>query len=426
MAATLRASGPLDRDRLPGLSGRIELHDAGVAGPPLPVRGFNGAIEIGDDRAVLPPVMLEVGGMPVGLACEATPLRAPVVTCTATADHLSPSALGVHGAAAADALTAVRARATLRPDGAVRTEVSSQRGVLRGAAYRDLQVTARVEADRLTVDQLAVAAFEGSVRGSGSVRAKPGGPPEFEARATVDGLRLTPLLASQGVADAQRLDGRLRGSVTLAGSGRDWPTIRQALRGSGRAEVTDGVLRNLNLAEQVLNGLGGLGALAQLVSPPARARYPRIFRGGDTRFDALGASVRIADGRAVTDDARLRSTDFDVDGRGTVGLDGRLDLRGTFAASAALTSELIGGVKEARGLANRAGRLEVPFSVRGTVADARIQPDRDFVAGALQKALVDQGLNSLLGKSKRKDGSGKKPKPADQLLEKGLKQLLGR
>ena len=425
LAATLQATGPLTRDRLPALRGRVDLRDVGTAGPGVPVRVATGAVEIADDRAVVPETTVRVGDTPIGIACTAAPLLAPVTTCTATADRLALHALSLP-AGPEDVLQGVLATATLRPGEPLSGELRSSAGVLHGIAYRDLHVAGGAAAGHAEIEALTARAFDGSVRGSGSVRVPDHAAPEFTVRATMEGLRVTSLLASQGVANADQLDGRLSADVALTGAGRDWQAVRAALRGTGRADVRDGVLRNVNLADQVLGGLTGFGGLTQLVSPRVRERHPGLFRGGDTRFDQLAASVRIADGRAVTDDARLRSRDVAVDGRGTVYLDGRLDLRATFAASPELTRDLIGGVREARALANRAGQLEVPFTISGTVGDVRVRPDSSFVADALQRALIGGALNSLVGNPGKRDMPGSQRKPTEELLRRELKQFLGR
>jgi uncharacterized protein involved in outer membrane biogenesis len=122
----------------------------------------------------------------------------------------------------------------------------------------------------------------------------------------VHGVALPELLARAFPAAAKQMDGRLEANLTLSGTGRDWNAIRPTLAGQGRADVRDGVLKDVNVAESVLGGATGVAGLTSLVPPDVRGRYPDVFGTGDTRFEALGGSIRIANQRVTTTTAAWR------------------------------------------------------------------------------------------------------------------------
>jgi AsmA protein len=217
--------------------------------------------------------------------------------------------------------------------------------------------------------------------------------------------------------------GRLDGDLTLAGAGRDWEAIRPSLRGGGRVDVRNGVLRDVNLADAVLGRLTGLPGLTALVPRDVRERYPEGFSTGDTRFEELGGTVRIADDRATSDDLALRARDYSVLGKGFTTLDGRVDLTATLVASERLTGDIVRGVKEARWVTNQAGRVAVPFRLTGTLPRLRVLPDTGFVTQAVGRGLVDKGVGALRDAL---DGGKKKGKGDTDALRKGLEGLFGR
>jgi hypothetical protein len=169
-------------------------------------------------------------------------------------------------------------------------------------------------------------------------------------------------------------------------------------------------------------GATGVPGLATLVPPRVRTRHAALFSSGDTRFDTLGATVRVADGRATTDDLTIAARDFVLTGQGTMQLDGPLDGVATLRASRDLSTDITADVKEARYLADPDGRIQIPFRVAGTLPKVKVRPDAEFLARAVGRALLDKGLGSLVGKEK----PGKKKRPEQELLRRGLDAIFGK
>jgi hypothetical protein len=173
--------------------------------------------------------------------------------------------------------------------------------------------------------------------------------------------------------------------------------------------------------------------LSSFISPRVRKKYPQLFGTSDTPFDQLGGTFQIADGRATTNDLVLSARDYAVNGKGYFTFEQEVDFTATLVASENLTADIVADVKEARYLTGKSGRLEIPFRLEGTLPDARPKPDSSFIASALQRAIVDKGLDSLFNKGKNKDGDNpetdpapRKPNPTEDLIKKGLDGLFGR
>jgi AsmA protein len=240
------------------------------------------------------------------------------------------------------------------------------------------------------------------------------------------------------------MTGKLNGDIALEGSGSEQQAILRNLAGDGSVEVADGVLKGVNLAEEVLRSVTGVPGLSQLIGSKTRQKYPSLFSESDTVFEALGGKMDIAGGVMNLKDLVLAAKDYKLSGAGTVGFDKRVDIGTTFTASQALTEDLLGSVKEVKYLLDPSGRFALPVRLAGELPEIHVRPDTTFIAQKLSGALVseglDKGLDALFGKKKGEkaantpgaesgDQAPKQPaKPEDagkELLRKGLEGLLG-
>jgi hypothetical protein len=208
--------------------------------------------------------------------------------------------------------------------------------------------------------------------------------------------------------------------------------LRDALAGSGRVVVDDGVLRGVNLAERVLSGVTSVPGLTTFVPPRVRDKYPGLFGGDDTRFDELSGAWRIAGGVVHLDRLALAARDYGAEGRGTVSLESVLATTGVLELSEGLTGDLVGATEIVRFLRNERGRVAVPFAMNGTWPRVRVAPDTAALAQTLQRGAVRGGLERLLGRDERApadgdaaDGSAPPP-PAEDLIRRGLQRLFDR
>ncbi len=248
----------------------------------------------------------------------------------------------------------------------------------------------------------------------------------------VTGLALGPLLGEYAPAAARMLEGLLDADLELRGRGTTWDTIRDAMTGSGKMTIRDGVLRKLNITDEVLRGLTGLKGLTNLISPDIRSKYPGLLKAEDTPFETFGGAVRIADGRVSSDDFELSARQQDIRGKGWVSLAGAVEATATMIASTELSADLVHSVKELKPLLDEGGRLRVPFEMKGQLPGARPQPDVDYLVRRLGRSALESGLDRLFRKDEPEaDASGTPgptptPRPEEQLLRRGLDALFGR
>jgi hypothetical protein len=189
----------------------------------------------------------------------------------------------------------------------------------------------------------------------------------------------------------------------------------------GHAAVRNGVLKGVNVADGVLSGVTGVAGLVTLVPARVRDRYRDIFAGDDTRFDELASDVRVADERIVLESLAVSAHDYAVRGKGTITFTQQVDLTATLIASAPLTADVIGTLKETALLTDTNGRLAIPFRLVGILPKVRVKPDQEFV-GRVRQALIGEGLGRLLGG--KRDGKGHQD--TNDAIKRGLNELFGR
>lgn len=302
-------------------------------------------------------------------------------------------------------------------DGVARMPVSRFRA---GDASGEASGAFRLGDRLLTGEGKASDVFGGTVEGRAQIELADAKQPRFALAGAARGVALGPLLAARGSRLAPHVAGRLDADVSLAGAGVRRRAVRRSLTGTARIDVHDGVLRGINLVDEVLGAATGVERADRLIPAGLRRKRPELFGAADTQFEELRATARIADRRAVTDDLVLRTPSYTVTGRGSTDFDGHVDLNATFLAGPALTADVLATVKDARWVTNDQQLVEVPFRVAGRFPALRPEPDPTFVARAVSRALAARARKALGGK----DGEGAGGLVDDAL--RGLERLFGR
>ena len=301
----------------------------------------------------------------------------------------------------------------LRIDGAA-LELTGAALRIGDAPVRALSATATLRGEAAELGRLAASAFGGTVQASARCTGVTTPAPACATDVAGQHLQVAAMLGALRGGAAARVDGTLDTAWHLATTGLDTAALRRSARGTGSIQVVDGVVRNLNLAQRVLGALPGVDVRR------AGGRGAALLGGSETRFQRLSATVRIADEHARSDDLVLAAADFSVAASGSVAFDGGISARGTLRAAAPLVADLGREIPVlGRLTASTEGLIAVPFSVRGTLATPRVEPDLAAVAGEVGHG-VAQGLEALFGAPDRA-----RDKPGG-VLRQGLDKIFGR
>jgi hypothetical protein len=325
-------------------------------------------------------------------------------------------------------------------DGALtyRGNVSSPGGTIADGDYTDLKSSASFVNRVATIESLSVAAFGGSLTAKGNYDMREN-IPRFAATTTVKAMDLTQIFRSMLPSAPQNIRGLINMDLDLTGAGKEWNAIQKALKGQGKAEVTNGALLDINLAESVLSGATGISGAVNFVPAEVKNKYPAIFSSKNTEFKQLRGSAIIADGKARTDDLVVSAAEFETQGKGWFAFDHTVDFRALLLLSRQLSQDMISRTKETKSLANDQGMLEIPFLLSGKLPGAKPKPDVGYIARAMGKRAAERGLEGLFQKKSPKGGSERSPaqeqppesqekkkeSPKDEIL-RGLQKQFGK
>lgn len=428
--AHVRAVGAVEPAHPPRLEGTLALYDVRVRPPEAPagVAELTTTIRLEGDTATLPATRVKVGAGTLTASGMVRDFAAPTGDLRIEADVLPLADVGIPQAGARpDELRGLVVDGQLVADGAVRLVVRAAEARVRDADLRDVTTTVVWQAPTATIESFGARAFGGTLAGAGTLDLADRAAPHFAVDGSARGLVLAQLAALRGEDDglADRVDGTVDASATLRGVAGPPKVLRKSLAGVARVDARDGAVKGVNLLDGVVDGLGDLPIVGDLLGKRFREKRPALLGAGNTRFDRLTASARIAGGAARTDDLVLTAPDYTVTMAGTIGLAGNVDAEGTLTTGKGLTADILASIREARFITNDAGLIAVPFHVTGRLPDVKVKPDPSLLVRALEGGLLQHGVEKLLGggggggKGKKKDGIGKD-------AEKLLKGLFGR
>jgi hypothetical protein len=425
--ARVRASGPLGDDRLPLMRGMIALRDVSFGGAGIPpITGITATLTLDGDSLHVPPTACTLGSSPITIEANGRNFADPVLELEAHAAQLRPSDLGAPGGGATDSLHDVRMQGEIRRAGAdVKATFDSDEGRIASIDYEALHGDVSIRDKVLALNDVNLRALGGSMRGAARFKRRASAT-AFQMRAAFRDIALRALSASRPTAPATPIEGQLDADFELRGSGTDWATARDSMRGEGHVAIEDGTLQNVNVPQALISGMTEVGQLSELLSPRMRTAYPQLFGSDDTRFDEILASLAIVGGRMQTEDLAMRGPDYAIRAAGSLAGDLQLDLRARLLASEKLSGDLTAQAREVRHLTNEARRVEIPFRVRGTLSDIRPQLDAELVARALKGVIIADGLDDLLPQHLRAAPMPGLDSSGDELFEKALEDLLSR
>jgi AsmA-like C-terminal region len=416
-------SGSLGKDVLPQINGTVNLVSVSARLPqlPQPITDINAKINFTGKTAELPESPFRIGKSQVRLAAKVTSFAPLNLTYRLSSPELNLADL--RGTAAAPKKPELVKNLTTEgtasiKDGVLtyRGNLSSPGGTIANGDYTDLQTSASLVGRVATIESLSLGAFGGSLKAKGSYDMRET-TPRFAATTTVKATDLTQIFRSMLPSAPQNIRGLINMDLDITGAGKEWNAIQQALKGQGKAEVINGALLDINLAESVLSGATGTSGVANFVPVDVRNKYPAIFSSKNTEFKQLKGSATISDGKARTDDLVVSAAEFETQGKGWFAFDHTVDFRALLLLSQQLSQDIISRAKETKNLANDQGRLEVPFNLSGKLPGAKPKPDVGYIARAMGKGAVERGLEGLFQKKSPKGGAETSPPQGQQPSE---------
>ncbi|HSO07346.1 MAG TPA: AsmA family protein [Pelomicrobium sp.] len=305
------------------------------------------------------------------------------------ADKGAPAA-----AAAADTPLDFSALEGLNLDGTVKI------GSLKAANVRasDVRLGVKASGGKLQLTPQA-SLYDGKLAGTVALAATT--PPSVSVRNELTGVQVGPLLTDAGVTD--RLEGRGRVRVDLAGAAPSVDALKKALAGTASFALHDGAIKGINL-EKTIRQVKAVSRQLRGKEPP-----PPTESGDRTDFTELTGTFHLKDGIARNDDLAGKSPLLRLAGDGTVDIVANtLDYR--LKATVVGTAKGQGG-KDVDALKG----VTVPVQISGPLAQPMYTVDVGAVAGDAATQALQKELEKRLGGGQSGGTEGAKPSPLDAL-----------
>ena len=417
VGAKSRVTGRLGKDTLPDVSGTLDLSGVSARVPSLaqPVTDLNAKINFTGSNAEFPESSFHIGKSEVRLAARITSFTPVNMSYRISSPELNLADLkGANQARKKpEVLKNLKGEGSLLvKDGAVtaRGNFTSPGGTIADGDYKDLKTTVALAGRVATIDSLTLGAFAGGLTAKGRYDMR-AAVPTFGGIVNVRAMDVSQMSRALAPSRPQNVRGLIDMDLDVTGAGKNWEAIQQSLKGSARAEVKNGALIDVNLADSVMSN----GIPINLVPADIRKKYPAIFSSKDTEFKQMKASAVIGDGRARTDDLVVSAAEFETQGKGWLAFDRKIDFKAALTFSQQLSQDILSKAKEAKGLANDKGQIEVPFTISGKLPGAKPKADMNYIARAMQKGFMERGLGDLIGKKpkNKKDKDSVNAAPTD-------------
>jgi len=276
----------------------------------------------------------------------------------------------------------------------------------KGLAIDDFVMSWHLAKNVLTVDKLTGKVAEGSFSETARVNLAVKGL-DYSTDLKLEGIHADPFIsaflpkASGTVFGALDLDGKFSGRGTLT------ETIKRNLSGQGKFLLADGKITGAGLVQ----GLAGYLDMEEL----------RVLR-----FSKAAGNFSVDRGK-VKIDGDFAGSDVRMAPRGTVGLDGSVDLALNAKLSPDLTSRLGSGGKVTSFLTDKEGWGQLPLKVAGTWNAPRFTLDtaavREKAKEEIKKKIQEKVLEKLAPKEGKKEGE--EEEPAKKLLDETIRGLFG-
>jgi len=395
-----KVTGESGKGQTPDIRGTLDVVNVSVKPPDFkqPIKDINTKIEFTGNSAKLKDMTLRLGKSQVRLSTSLTSFSPLRLSYEVYSPELDLSDLKKENSKSTkpDVLKNLKSKGSLRMNNNNATfsgNVSSSKALLSGFELMDLKSNLSLAGQKARVNSFSMKAYDGTISGKASYTTGPS--PEFALISTVRGLDLKTFLSSRNPGGKQNIEGKANLDLNVFGSGSDWEKIKPNLKGTAKAEVTDGAVLDINLAEEVLKGITGIPGLTVFISPRVRGRYPQVFSARDTEFEELKASFILEKGKMRTNDLRVTSSDYRITGRGWIDLDSRVDMKSLLTLSKKLSEDLEEDAPELRYISSDKGLLEIPFAISGKLPDAKPKPDMGHLSTMVQRATIKKGKEEL-------------------------------
>jgi hypothetical protein len=282
---------------------------------------------------------------------------------------------------------------------------------------RELRADIELEPEGLTFKNLQAQTLRGELRADGFLPGVAGQARPLSVSSQIDAIDMRALLVQLFPPLRDRFEGQLSGQGQIESAGGDAIGAKGALTGSGEAHIRNGMIRDFNLASQLLlKGSDSAGA-AQSVSrmPPG---FAALLTHRNTTLEWIEATFRIEQNRLFSENLVITTPDYTITGAGWVAFDRSARWNGMLVLSPRLTQEIQREYRSIRYLLDRRGRLAIGFRVDGKIPDLSIRLENRALAQTLGIGTGQKDADGQDGETGGKEGKNWIPDALERYLKR--------
>ncbi len=239
-----------------------------------------------------------------------------------------------------------------------------------------VQITLNAKGGRIVIHPATAKLYGGSYSGNIALDAT-GKEPAYALDEKLDQVQVGPLLKDLMGDDKLHGTANLQAKITARGAAP--PAIRQTLNGTASFAFTDGMIKGINIAQQLRDARAKLKG-----EKPPKSDEPNA-----TDFSALGGSFTIKNGVVDNRDLDAKSPLLRVQGAGTADIAKEtLDYRLKVAVVGSLSGQGGQTLQDLKG-------LTIPLRIHGPFADPGIRVELGEALSAEQKAKLEAQKKAL-------------------------------
>jgi len=300
-----------------------------------------------------------------------------------------------------------------------------EKGEILSVSFERLLSNLQYTQDQLKITALELEAFQGAIQCSGSYEPAKG---NWSFEPVFKGIEVDkPLNTLTEYKDS--FSGRLSGRFEVRGSTKG--DKKQAMHANGEFRLSQGELKNFNLAEGVLDALFGLKGVARFLPEQQNG----IKKHDTTQFDSLDGELEITGKTLNFKTLQLhnihtsKATDSIAILKGKCSMDDNsLDLQGKLILSKRHSQELARKAEVLEALFDQEKRIVLPITIKGSIQKPVPFLDKKYVLEALTKhytrKAVDKGIKELRKKLQVPEGT--EEDGSQKPMERLLKDLFGK
>ncbi|MFP6583517.1 MAG: AsmA family protein [Candidatus Hydrogenedentota bacterium] len=291
----------------------------------------------------------------------------------------------------------------------------SLQGTMNGAPMT-IAMTAALDPETGNVKPLTVTAFGGESTVNTTLTLTDETFP-FESQLDTSGMLIEELIPAFAPDMPFGVTGTIK-SIKGNVSGTLDDNMMPSLKGESTVLIGDGLIKDVNLGEQVLGAIGDLPFLSGVLLDMVPDGLMTYLNQPHTVLQEVSGTFALYDELIHTEDMKVVSDFFMFEAVGTIGLDTNLDLDSTLRFHPDFSADMVGEVKELSALLDDQGRLSFPVKITGIPPELSTVPDVSGVLGAVVQNEAEKLLEERLGEELNNS-------PVGETIRGGIKSLFG-